>query len=241
MIAAQDWPIVAQHVVAVSGLVKDVFVPLLAAAVAAVGIALPLALVARNERIKFKVQREAEQGELERRRSQERSDKIAAAVQATHRDVLLLREFINFLALKRVQVPPEMVTDDETATLRDARERLFKGLYENSELFATLMPDEFQSGRRLEKLMLLLSVLESRLRSFEEEEEKRLDLMTMFGLNFLILAVDPKSQHTDTMEALKFIADKDPVARSLFDDLLVDVSGRLVTQSPSATSASDVP
>jgi hypothetical protein len=225
MLAAWEWSVAPQPI-AVSDQVRYVIVPFVSAIVAALGIILPLALVARNERIKIGLQRETdrkkakeereeEQQQLERKRSQERADQIASAVQATHRDALLLRELVKVLSLK--ETTQEDVTNQELATLRSARKRLFKGVYENPELFATLIPSELQSGRRLEKLMLLLGVLESRLRDFEENH--RYNSVMMFGLDFLIRVVDPESLHLDTKEALQIIAESDEDARALYEEL----------------------
>lgn len=216
-------------ILAVSDLIKSVAVPLLSAVIAAVGIVLPLALVARNERIKiglqretdrekYRQERESERRDEERRRAQQRSDRIAQAVEGTRRDALLLRELITVLS---VQYTPESESlDDETiATVRAARERLFSGLHENPELFATLVPDELQTGRRLEKLMLLLGLLECRLREFEKSQ--RLDTgFTLFGLDFLVRAVDPTSLHSDTFDALQALAKRDEEAAAFFAELL---------------------
>jgi hypothetical protein len=217
------------NLLAVSDIVKSVAIPLLAAIIAAVGIVLPLGLVARNERIKiglqrdadrekYRQERESERRDEERRRAQERSDRIAQAVEGTRRDVLLLRELITILSAQYA-AEPESLDDETIATVRAARERLFAGLHENPELFATLVPDELQVGRRLEKLMLLLGLLECRLREFEQTH--RLDTgFTLFGLDFLIRAVDPTSLHADTFDTLKALAKGDEEAAAFFAELL---------------------
>ena len=217
------------HLFAVSDTVKSVAIPLLSAIIAAVGIVLPLALIARNERIKiglqrdadrvkYRQERESERRDEERRRAQQRSDRIAQAVEGTRRDALLLRELITVLSAQYA-AEPENLDDETIATVRAARERLFSGLHENPELFATLVPDELQIGRRLEKLMLLLGLLECRLRKFEQTHH--LDTgFTLFGLDFLVRAVDPASLHADTLDTLQALAKGDEEAAAFFAELL---------------------
>jgi hypothetical protein len=220
--------IVPAHL-AVSGVIRSVAVPLLSAFIAAVGIVLPLALVARNERIKiglqrdadhekYRMERESERDEEERHRTQQRSDRIAQAVEGTRRDALLLRELITVLSAQQAS-EPESLSLETIATVRAARERLFSGLHENPELFATLVPAELQAGRRLEKLMLLLGLLECRLREFEQTQQLDTGL-TLFGLDFLVRAVDPTSLHSDTLDALQVFATRDQEAAAFFSELL---------------------
>jgi hypothetical protein len=158
---------------AISTWVTDVGIPLVAAALTAAGIVVPLLYQRRRER------REAE-GLFEK------------ALLSLHRDATFLVERAGLLVAKMGNEP---ITDEDIAGISSARERLFRRLFDDPRVFDAYFSSESWMTRRAEeKLLLLLGEIDVRLRQLRTT--RAIDLFTLFGLYLLQYAgeQDPKAR-----------------------------------------------
>ncbi len=198
----------------VSDPVRYVFVPLASATVAAIGIVVSLAFVTRNEQRKARVQHEMDIAKAE----SDRTARLERNARATMRDALGLYEFYKYLSLERkMSGSGYKINEGQRTTLKAARERLFGNLYGNAELFEMLTSNQLRSEDRVDKLMLLLSVAECRLRNDEENwDGGGFDPIIAFALSLIIQEVGKGALAKEHGEVLRQIADNDREAKVFF-------------------------
>ncbi|REH45882.1 hypothetical protein BCF44_10714 [Kutzneria buriramensis] len=186
----------------VSDLVKSVIVPLVAAAIAATGIVIPILLFRRQETTRARLLRSVS----------DRADR-ERTVNQLRNTVLLLREVVQRFGLE------DSLTPAQQQVVTSARDRLFTMLYSDNRLFDYLVPEDNTRPKFVTKLMLTLGELESRLDgSFTPEMAG--DAVMLFGIYTLcyLLAVDPVEKVED-LQVLKILASRNSDAGALFEVL----------------------
>lgn len=191
-------------IVAVSSVTKDVVVPLVAAGITAIGIALPILLFRRQELAKVRIQsKDAESVAVERE------------IAMLRNDAFLLRELF-----QRFGLETKRLTSSQQRVIESARDRAFQRIYANQRLFESIVPSGLNSSRRAKKLMLVLGELDSRLGNPPFTPAKARDPVTVFGIYTLCYLLETnEEERAEDFSALTWLATQDPETELLFSVL----------------------
>jgi hypothetical protein len=148
---------------AISPWLKDVVIPLIAAALTAAGIVVPLWYQRRKDRA-------------------EEARRFDKALLALHRDAAFLAKRADLLVTKGHT--GEAVTDQEIDAISSARERLIKRLFDDPLIYdAYFGRKSWLTGQTEATLLLLLGEIDTRLRRLQTT--RAMDVFTLFGLYLL--------------------------------------------------------
>jgi hypothetical protein len=195
-------------IIAVVAWVKDVAIPLVAAAITATGIVIPL----RQERRKTVV---IQQEQLDRER--EHFDK---GVRALHRDVAFLVARAGLIVEKMTD--GSEVTDEEIDVILGADRRWIARMFDDPTMWdAYFLREAWLKPERHRHLLLLLGEIDARLRRLRET--RTIDLFTYFGLLLVQYAGEKDPAAAASLgEAIAALADGDREAREFLDNLPLD-------------------
>jgi hypothetical protein len=193
-------------IAAISETTKDVVVPLLAAGIAAVvaaaGIVFPIIFFRRQELARVQIQRNAaDDADLKR------------DIERLRNNVFLLREVLQRFGIENT------LTRSQQQVVESARDRMFQMLYSDQRLFDSIIPRNLNSPTRIKKVMLTLGELEARLAD-TFTPAKATDPVMLFGLYTLCYFLEADEEgKTENFEVLKYLAEKNSAADSLFKAL----------------------
>lgn len=176
-----------QLVIAVSSLVSDVAIPLLAAGITAAGIVVPLWVQRQRDR-------KAE------------ADTHQKALRSIHRDAAFLAEQVQLVAVRHKQ--KETVSAEDVAVAMSASARLFSRLFDDPRVFDSYFYGPGKPEIASEsKLLLLLGEFEARIKRLATPQGTWLtifaaDLVTYFG-------EENEQQRDDLRGALRLLVEQD--------------------------------